>query len=151
MLESPGLIVGGLVVGSFVVVALLIVACVAWLQRRSRSLKESLSIELASSGETIRRGPESALYRGGTAGFSKIKGNGVLVLTDRRLLCQKLVGGRVEVPLVAIAGVREATWFLRSATGGHQHLVVQLHDGSEVGFFVSDHPAWIAALRGQTG
>jgi hypothetical protein len=87
------------------------------------------------------------VYRGGTAGHSRIKGNGLLVLTDRRLLCQKLVGGRIEVPLTAIAGTREATWFLRSATAGQAHLIVRLHDGSEVGFFVSDHPAWLLALR----
>ena len=137
----------GLILGILAAVALLVIAALAWYRHRLRSLMRALSAELATTGELVQRGPEPAVYRGGTAGHSRLKGNGLLVLTDRRLLCRKLVGGRVEVPLAAIAGIREATWFLRSATAGHPHLIIQLQDGSEVGFFVSDHPAWLAALR----
>jgi len=143
--EWIGLI--GLIVGILVAVALLVIAFLGWCRHRLRSLMRSLSAELAISGERVQRGPDSAVYRGGTAGYSRVKGNGLLVLTDRRLLCRKLFGGRIEVPVAAIAGIREATWFLRSATAGHPHLIVQLYDGSEVGFFVSDHPGWLAALR----
>jgi hypothetical protein len=141
----------GLIAFSLVAVVLLVIAAVAWYRQRLRHLMGSLAVELAATGETARRGPEPAVYRGGTAGYSRVKGNGLLVLTDRRLLCQKLVGGRVEVPLQAIAGMREATWFLRSATASQQHLIVQLQDGSEVGFFVSDHSAWLAALHAVIG
>jgi hypothetical protein len=136
-----------LIVGILVAVALLVIAVLAWFRRRLHRLIGSLSAELATTGERVLRGPEHGVYRGGTAGYSQVRGNGVVALTDRRLLCQKLVGGRIEVPIAAIAGTREATWFLRSAVTTQTHLILQLRDGSEVAFFVSDHPAWLADVH----
>jgi hypothetical protein len=52
----------------------------------------------------------------------------------------------VEVPLDRIIGVRENLWFLRSATAGRQHLILQLKDGGEVGFIVPNHLTWMATI-----
>jgi hypothetical protein len=117
-----------------------------WYRRRLSALKQSMVVELGSRGEQILRGPEPAVYRGGTTGYSRVKGNGTFVLTDRRILFQKLIGGRVEVPLDRIIGVRENLWFLRSATSGRQHLILQLNDGGEVGFIVPNHLTWMATI-----
>jgi hypothetical protein len=117
-----------------------------WYRRRISALKQSMIVELSGRGEQVLRGPEPAVYRGGTSGYSRVKGNGTFVLTDRRVLFQKLIGGRVEVPLDRIIGVRENLWFLRAATAGRQHLILQLNDGGEVGFIVPDHTTWMAAI-----
>ena len=73
--EWIGLI--GLIVGILVAVALLVIAFLGWCRHRLRSLMQSLSAELAISGERVQRGPDSAVYRGGTAGYSRVKGNGL--------------------------------------------------------------------------
>ena len=68
------------------VVPLLLIAgpLVLLLVRRARRVRERLAAELAV--EPPLRGPEKALYRGGSGSFSKVKGNGTIVLTRRRLL-----------------------------------------------------------------
>lgn len=69
-----------------------------WLRRKSRRQRVSLTDEVTAAGETIKRGPESALYRGSAFGYSQVSGNGVILLTDRRLLFRKLTGGRIDAP-----------------------------------------------------
>jgi hypothetical protein len=136
-----------LVVALVAAQAFALVAIVRWLRRRSAERTADLVRELEASGERTLRGPEPAVYRGGSGGFSRVKGNGVLALTDRRLLFAKLVGARIELPTHDIVEVREEKWFLRSAVGGQVHVVVKTRSGDEVGFFVLDRDAWIAELR----
>jgi hypothetical protein len=102
--------------------------------------------EAAASGERILAGPEKAVYRGGTKPFGAVKGNGTLILTDRRLVFRKLTGGLVEVPTNMITGIRRSKGFRGSRVGGMTHLVVATADPAEVGFFVQDLPAWERAL-----
>jgi hypothetical protein len=121
------------------------VPIIIWWKRRTRALKAALPAEALIDGEHLRRGPESANYRGASAGYTRVKGNGVLVLTDRQLHFRKLTGGRIDVPLAEIVGVREARWF--QGSGGQTHLILQLQSGAEVAFIVTDLPGWRAALR----
>jgi hypothetical protein len=58
----------------------------AWYRQRLSAMKQSMIVELSGSGEQVLRGPEPAVYRGGTRGYSRVKGNGTFVLTDRRIL-----------------------------------------------------------------
>lgn len=136
-----------LVVALVAAQAFALVAIVRWLRRRSAERTAEIVRELEASGERTLRGPEAGVYRGGSGGFSRVKGNSVLALTDRRLLIAKLVGARVEVPTRDIASVREEKWFLRSAVGGQVHVVVTTRGGDEIGVFVRDRDAWIAELR----
>jgi hypothetical protein len=99
-----------------------------------------------ASGERFIAGPESAVYRGGTRPYSAVKGNGTIILTDRRLVFRKLSGGVVEVPVPIIGGVRELKTFRGSRVGGATHLVVTTTDSAEVGFFVNDITGWTNAL-----
>jgi hypothetical protein len=75
----------------------------------------------------------------------------VIVLTDRHLRFRKLTGGRVEVPLDRVVGVREDKWFRGAYRSGRPNLILQLRDGAEVGFMVADHAGWMAALREAAG
>jgi hypothetical protein len=116
--------------------------------RKLRRMPDLLRAELAASGETVRRGPEAAVYRGSSApGYSRVGGNGVIALTDRRLLIRTLIGKGANVPLAAIVGVRQNTWFLRSYRGGRKHVIVKLRDGGEVGFLADDPDGWATTLR----
>jgi hypothetical protein len=132
-----------LVVGILALVAAILVPVVLLLRSRSRRVAAELSQELAT--EPALRGPEKGLYRGGSSGYSKVKGNGMIALTQRRLVFRMLIGSDLDIPLEEITGLREAKAFQGGVVGGHVHLVVQTATG-EVGFFVDDNAAWIAAI-----
>ena len=115
-------------------------------RRRSAAFDTALQAEMLTSGERTIMGPERAIYRGATMTYGSVKGNGTILLTDRRLLFRKITGGVVEVPVAKITATRQESWFLRSKVGGRTHLVVETNDPAEVGFFVTDLAAWERAL-----
>jgi len=119
----------------------------AWLRRRLALLAHAMRDHAIQLGERFVIEPQSALYRGGKGYFSKVKGNGVIALTDKRLLFRKAIGQGMEIPLDQIAEVSESKWFMGSYRGGGMHLVLRLRDGVEVGFMVRDHQAWMNALQ----
>jgi hypothetical protein len=138
------------VVGILLIVALaqaaIWIPLLLWIRSRSRRWEAAFRHDLMMSGEGIERGPESAYYAGGSSGYSRVRGNGVIVLTHRRLLFRKATGGLIEVPLNEVAELRESKTFLRSWRGGRPYLIVRLVSGAEAGFMVTDHLAWMAAL-----
>ena len=117
----------------------------SWRQRSNRFVAEFRERAIAS-GERIIAGPESAAYRGGSAPYSAVKGNGTIILTDRRLVFRKLSGGLVEVPAHMIDRIRQSKTFRGSRVGGATHLVLTTTESAEVGFFVKDITAWEHAL-----
>src|SRR5262245_30845028 len=81
--------------GVFGVVLLLVLAIVAavaliniaiWLPivRRLHRIADEITLELEAAGERIVRGPERASYRGATATYGRVKGVGVIALTETR-------------------------------------------------------------------
>lgn len=139
------LVVGILVLVGGILAAVLI-PTLRRMQRGSDAFTEAFLAQAAASGETILAGPEAASYRGGTGSHSTVKGNGTLVLTDRRLVFRKLSGGEVEIPRAAITGIREEASFLGSRVGGQTCLVVETDEPAEVGFFVTDIARWRTLL-----
>jgi hypothetical protein len=135
-----------------IVLAVVLVQAAVWIplllvaRAKKATFIAVLDAELAASGERIVAGPESAVYRGGSRPYSSVKGNGTIVLTDRRLIFRKLTGGRVDVPRSVIAEVRRSKGFRGSRVGGQTHLVVATTDPAELGFFVHDLDAWERAL-----
>jgi hypothetical protein len=129
------------VVGAAVVV--IVAGLAAWLVSRARRAWARLTGELAR--DPAVRGPEPAVYRGCTGGYSQVRGNGRIALTGQRLLFQKVVGGLVVIPRRTITGVSTAKVFSGGVVGGRTHLVVHTHTG-DVGFFVPDLEAWVAEL-----
>lgn len=116
-----------------------------WRKRRA-SYMDELHAEMLSAGERFVIEPQSAVYRGATGPYGAVKGNGSIMLTDRRLLFRKLTGGMVEVPVAAIIGTHEAKSFNGSRVGGSTHLVVDTNAPGAVAFFVNDRAQWAAAL-----
>ena len=134
-----------LIVAILALNALLWWAALAWMRGRLRRTDAELR-GLVQDDERFVVEPAVGNYRGATARFGKVKGTGVVALTDRRILCAKAVGKWIEVPLAEVVGVREDEWFLRSYNGT-PHLIVKLRDGVEVGFQVRDRARWLEALR----
>lgn len=133
-----------LVLGILGVQVLIWIPIVLWFRRRSRAVAAQLATELES--ESVVRAPEKAVYRGATAsGYPMVRNNGLIALTGSRLLFRTLTGKAFEIPVASIRGVRLAKVFNRSAVGGREHLVVQTASG-QIAFYVSDNPAWVAAL-----
>jgi hypothetical protein len=114
---------------------------IIWMQRRSRAAHAQL--DAAFAAETVVRRPERANYQGATApGYPGVFNSGLIALTARRLVFLTLTGKWIEILLSEITGLREARVFNRSTRGGRKHLIIQLASG-EIGFLVSDNPAWI--------
>lgn len=144
---NAGVLVLMLLVGfGLVAAAVLLLLVRSWRTRASLFLEE-FHAGAAASGERVIAGPESAVYRGGTKPYSAVKGNGTIVLTDRRLVFRKLSGGLVEVPAPMIGAIRQSKSFRGSRVGGATHLVVTTTASAEVAFFVKDITAWERALE----
>jgi hypothetical protein len=137
-----------LVLGIIAINAIVWTAIIIWWRHRSRGGYAQLAA--AIKAETVIRAPEKGNYRGATApGYPIVKNNGLIALTRRRLVFLTLTGKMIEIPLGEITDLREAIWFKTSAAGGHMHLIIRIPAG-EIGFFVSDNPAWINAIRSVT-
>jgi hypothetical protein len=121
---------------------------IVWFRRRRRAALGRLTAAIAA--ETVIRAPEQASYRGATAsGFPRVNNNGVIALTSERLVFLTLTGTFIELPRNELTGIRQSKVFNRSVAGGHAHLIVQTRSG-ELGFFVRDNSAWVAALANRT-
>lgn len=132
-----------LIVGILAFVASLLALVMVWLRARLRRMRTRLDAELA--GEPALRGPEGAIYRSGSGSHPRLKGNGLIVLTERRLLFRMALGSDLDLPVADITAIREATWFEGARLGDRQHLIVRTGAG-EAAFFVDDNAAWAAAI-----
>jgi hypothetical protein len=132
-----------LVVGIVALNAACWAVIIVWMRKRMTLRRAQLREKL---GPNPVIDAETATYRGATARFGKVKGLGVIGLTERRLVFARAVGQPLEIDRSEIVGVREDKWFLRSYTSGIRHLILQLRDGTEVGFFVRELGRWTEAL-----
>ncbi len=116
-------------------------------RRKSTNFLADLHTEADRSGERFVIGPEKAVYRGGTPPYGAVRGNGTIILTDRRLIFRKSSGGLVDVPRSRITAVHQAASFQHSRVAGSIHLIIATSDPAEVAFFVGDLAAWQRALH----
>lgn len=105
---------------------------------------------LTQAGIAIRKGPESANYRGHASLSIPVKGNGVLALTDTEVRFVRLLPrSEFTIPLAQITRLEHHRTWKGSTRAGHQVLVIQYQDGAlqdAVGFIVRDLDDWSAAL-----
>ena len=135
------------VVAAVLTINLLVwIPLILWLRRKAIAQATAFRAELEATGEQIVFGPEPAIYRGATMQYSKVRGNGVLTLTQRRLVFQKIIGKGFELARNDIVEVREEKVFMRSIRGGARHLVVKTRSGAEIGFLSRDNAGWLKAF-----
>lgn len=127
-----------------VAVALGLAGLMIWLRARTHRAREAMAAALAT--DPAIRGPEPALYRGGSGPYPRVKGNGLIALTRTGLIFRIYVGKSVEIPLADVTAIREDKWFQGARMGGKVHLILVTTAG-EAGFYVRDNAAWIAALE----
>ena len=140
-----------MVLGILATVALVLALVWIPISRRLKVIAVEMERELASSGERVVVAPEAANYRGATSGYGRVKGNGIVALTERRLVFRKIVGDPVEIPVDQIAGVHLEKWFLRAYSSGRPVVVLSTRSGVEVGFIFDDAEAWASRLRAVEG
>ncbi|OPX21630.1 MAG: hypothetical protein B1H04_06330 [Planctomycetales bacterium 4484_123] len=135
-----------LIVAVAVVAVGSLVAFVVGLRRRWGRLKRELTRELQTCGEAVLIGPEAGSFRGARRGYGRIRCDGIICATERRVIFQKLMGSRIEIALSEVTGIREARWFLHRGRVGWLHLILIMRDGNEIGFYVRDNERWKRAL-----
>ncbi|MFZ1985968.1 MAG: hypothetical protein WAU91_16235, partial [Desulfatitalea sp.] len=133
-----------LVAGIFLIQAMVWIAVFRWVKMKTEALKSHISAQASGGTEGFVIGPKSALFRGSDARFGNVKGNGVICLTENRLLFEKLTGQRIELNRAEIVSTTVEKSFkgkLSFGTGG-RHLVITTKDGNRIGFLVRDAETW---------
>lgn len=120
--------------------AALWVTLLLWLRSRTASLKRALWDECIRAGEIVTLRPRTAVFRGSAAGGSMVRGNGVLIVTEKRLIFRKLFGRGVEIARSEIAGVSDRLKRLpRSAKkASGEVVVIHTNDRNQFSFLLPD-------------
>lgn len=113
-------------------------AIVLWLRRREEALKRSLWSECIAAREVAAVRPRPALFQGAAPAQGLRRGNGVLIVTEKRLVFERLTGGRIEIPRDEIDDVADR-WKGRSRGvkgGSGEMVVIRRKDKSQYGFLL---------------
>jgi hypothetical protein len=115
--------------------------------RATKRRSEEIRQELSSRGEVLLRGPEQGGYSTASARFGKMRSTSVVALAATRFICRKLAGQDFEILLTEVGGVRLEKTFGGRWVPGSPILVLDLSDGTEVGFELRDAKAWKSAVE----
>ena len=124
--------------------ALIWITIIYWLKRRIEVIKNKMREEHDSGDGKFIIEPISALYRGADMHFGNVKGNGVICLTEKRLIFNKVTGQKIEIKRAEIkeAIVEESFKGKSSFATRGKHLIIKTMDGNRVGFLLRDAEAW---------
>lgn len=138
-----------LIVGILVINALIWFAIIYWMKRRIEAIKSRMREEYSSENGKLIIEPKSAIYRGAEMWFGNIKGNGVVCLTEKGLIFNKITGQKIEIKRAEIkeAIVEESFKGKPSFATGGKHLIIKTTDGNRVGFLLQDAEAWSEKIR----
>ncbi len=127
----------------------ILVICVSagaffWMRRKLTQISKELLVLAKQSGELIQIQPQSAIFRGADRDFGNVKGNGVILLTDKRILFKKLTGQEMFLERGHITRVASDDNFKgeTSLAAGGRHLIVTTKDGNRIGFLVKHVDNW---------
>lgn len=112
---------------------------------RMRRLVAGLREAIIDSGEAIVIEPQRGVYLR-RAWIGAVHTDGVIALTDRRLVFRKPIGGDISLSLSEMAYISRTRWYRGNYHGGRDFLVVEMNNGSEVAFNVRDPDLWIQKL-----
>ncbi|MGE5237458.1 MAG: hypothetical protein ACM3ON_01510 [Chloroflexota bacterium] len=123
-----------------------------WLRHRLERTAAEMRHACVRQGETIMLGPASTNFRGSDFTYGRAKGNGVICVTDRRILFQKIFGEGTEIPLTNVTRLDVTNSFRGFSTGtGASHLVIHTRDGNRIGFLVKGAAQWKRSVEGLLG
>ncbi|MBI5584578.1 MAG: hypothetical protein HY892_12225 [Deltaproteobacteria bacterium] len=149
-MNAPQIIL--LIAGIFVIQALLWFILSRWLKVKTEALRSKMVEQYGRSKEKIIIEPKSALYRGADARFGNVKGNGVIGLTEKGLVFEKITGQRIEIDRAEIekATVEKSFKGKTSFATGGKHLVIKTKDGNRIGFLIKDAEEWAQKINSLT-
>lgn len=119
--------------------------------RATKRRAEEIRAELSTRGERLLHEPEPCGYSGASARFGHVRSTSVLALTEKRVICKRLALDDFEISLDEIKGVRLEKTFHGRYVPGSPILVLDLTDGTEVGFQLRDADGWYAAVQAALG
>ncbi|MCU0580048.1 MAG: hypothetical protein MUF69_10985 [Desulfobacterota bacterium] len=146
-MNAPQIIL--LIVAIFVVQAGIWFLMSRWLSKKTGALKNKLIEQYRQANTKFIIEPQSALYRGADVRFGNVKGNGVICLTEKALLFEKITGQKIEIPRAEITGADVEKSFKGQtslATGG-RHLVVKTKEGNRIGFLLKNAEEWVRKIN----
>lgn len=112
-----------------------------------RKKVEHIFREMKLSGEAFILGPEVASFRGATAKYGRIKCDGVIGLTNEKIIFVPFVSKKFFIPTNEIKDVSESKKFLGHYRAGISVLVLHSKE-ADIGFFVKNVLRWQNAIRG---
>lgn len=133
-----------------VAVPLSVLVVVALVLRRvgahAAARADALRDEVTARGEAWVLPLQAGALQGCEGTLDRLKGDGVVGLTESRLLFEPIVGRGVSLPLARLAAVRATHDRHRLSRGGRSRLVLELDDGSRLGLLVRDESEWLGRL-----
>eukprot|EP00771_Trimastix_marina_P002572 gnl/Trimastix_PCT/3711.p1 GENE.gnl/Trimastix_PCT/3711~~gnl/Trimastix_PCT/3711.p1 ORF type:complete len:295 (-),score=4.85 gnl/Trimastix_PCT/3711:206-1090(-) len=107
--------------------------------------RQQLRENLTASGETIVIQPDSATYRGAHKHYGDKQTQGVICLTSQSLIfhdVQNPSNPPIEIPINRILCINQEFTFMQKRQGSRKHLVLDLKDGNQIGFYVNQLDLW---------
>lgn len=116
------------------------------LKRKSELARKDFLNSINNSKENVIIAPERGSFRGATNKLGRVKCNGIIALTDKKIYFLKAFGGNFKIELKEIETVTTDSKFLGAWRASATHLIINLINGSKIGFFVADIKRWETAL-----
>lgn len=136
-----------LIVAPILIIVVLGLAVLAFMVRRARARAQTRAA-MALQGETIIFRADSASFLGlASKGIGQIRGNGLLILTDRHLWFHMWLPAReLSIPRHRIRAITTPRSHLGKSIGSPL-LAVELDDGDKAAWALRGIEEWVAALE----
>jgi hypothetical protein len=137
------------------VAGLLLIQATLWILRIRKMHKNTqvlalkLRDECRAAGKKMLIGPQLALYRSIGSTISDVQDNGIICLTDRDVIFEKLTGQRTDISRDDIEEVtiEDAPADRTAKATGGQFLVIKTKDDNRIGFIMRDADRWVEHFK----
>lgn len=112
------------------------------IKRKMEIAKDEIIRMIQLSGDKVKIPPERGSFRGATNKLGRIKSDGIIALTDKKLIFQKALSAVFEIDLADVVEITTDAKFLGAWRAGATHLILNLINDERVGFYVADLEKW---------
>lgn len=125
---------------------LLLIVLQSKIKSKGEKILKEIENDIHVSGEAVIMSPQGASFNGADKTHGRVKCNGVIAATDKRILFRRLIGKPIDINRDEIIRVSKEKWFHKSSKMKLLHLVIHLKDENKVAFYVRDCDLWIAQI-----
>jgi hypothetical protein len=114
-----------------------------------KDMSKTIVEEIEKSPDEILMYPEVASIRGFTEESGKIKYDGIIYMSDKKVVFQHLTKKkRLEIELNDIQKISEAETYMGSARKDKRKVcILQIRGGGQIGLFVADNKLWEKKIK----